>query len=215
MKLRILMLSCLALMCVHMAASATELDLNDMTLEQLYAAREAIDARIDALEQHGSVQSYDGGSYLIGRDIPAGEYVLVENENAVFASVIVREGVTADSRLMVHHLINRQAVVRLNEGERLTLTEARAYALNQAPASASEPGNEGGYLVGVTLPAGRYDVSMIDRAPLSSYSVYDGVLGTDERLLRFEVIRETTEITLNEGEYIELSGCCLAPAEGF
>ena len=215
MKLRILMLSCLALMCVHMAASATELDLSDMTLEQLYAAREAIDARIDALEQHGSVQSYDSGSYLIGRDIPAGDYVLVENENAVFASVIVREGVTADSRLMVHHLINRQAVVRLNEGKWLTLTEARAWPLNQAPAAASAPGNEGGYLVGATLPAGRYAVSVIDKAPLSSYSVYDGVLGADERLLRFEVIRETTEITLNEGEYIELSGCCLAPVEGF
>ena len=209
MKLRITLLVCAALI-FGACARGAELDLGDWTLDELYAAREAIDARINALEQSEGARSYDSGSYLIGRDIPAGDYVLVENEDAVFASVIVREGVTEDSGLISHHLINRQAVVRLAEGRWMTLTEARAIPLAQARMREGAAG-EGGYLVGATLPAGRYRVCLSDRAPLSSYSVYDGVLGSGEQLLRFEVIREETELTLNDGEYIELSGCRLEP----
>lgn len=213
MKLKVILLVCATLMLSVMAAQGAELDFSHWTLEELYAARDAIDARIGALEQADSLQIYDSGSYLIGKDIPAGDYVLVENDDAVFASVIVREGVTEDSGLVSHHLINRQAVVRLTEGKWMTLTEAQAYPIAQATMIDTGTMDEGGYLVGAMLPAGRYSVNLIERAPLSSYSVYDGVLGTGEQLLKFEVIRDTTELTLNDGEYIELSGCRLEPAE--
>ena len=66
-------------------------------------------------------------------------------------------------------------------------------------------------MVGATLSAGTYTVLLNDKAPLSSYSIYDGVLGSGEQLLKFEVIREATDINLNPGEYLELSGCRLAP----
>ena len=212
MKARIILLICAALLLGAMSAQGAELELSGWSLDELYAAREAIDARINALEQ-GSGQVYDSGSYLIGRDIPAGDYVMTENDDAVFASAIVREGVTEDSGLVSHHLINRQAVMRLSEGRWLTLTEAQATPLAQAARCDSGYAGEGGYLVGVTLPAGRYTADIIDKAPLSSYSVYDGVLGSGEQLMKFEVIREATEIELRDGEYIELSGCRLEPIE--
>ena len=212
MRLKITLLVCTALTLCAAAQGAT-MDFSDWTLDELYAAREAINARIGAMEQAESLQSYDSGSYLIGQDIPAGDYLLVENDNAVFPSVVVREGVNEDSGLVSHHLINRQAVVRLKEGRWLTLTDARACPLSRATMTESEIVDEGGYLVGTTLAAGKYRVSLIERAPLSSYSVYDGVLGSGEQLLKFEVIRETTELSLNDGEYVELSGCRLEPAE--
>lgn len=212
MRLKITLLVCAALTLCAAAQGAT-MDFSDWTLDELYAAREAINARIGAMEQAESLQGYDSGSYLIGQDIPAGDYLLVENDNAVFPSVVVREGVNEDSGLVSHHLINRQAVVRLEEGRWLTLTDARACPLSRATMTESEIVDEGGYLVGTTLAAGKYRVSLIERAPLSSYSVYDGVLGSGEQLLKFEVIRETTELSLNDGEYVELSGCRLEPAE--
>lgn len=213
MKLRIALLAC-AMLILGMAANAAVWDIESLTLEELFAARDAIDARIGILEQSENARVYDSGSYLIGEDIPAGDYVLVENDDAVFASVIVREGVTEDSGLISHHLINRQAVVRLSEGKWMTLTEAQAYPLNLAPRAEDGYADEGGYLVGVTIPAGRYSAQLIEKAPLSSYSVYDNILGADEQLIKFEVIRENTEITLNAGEYIELSGCRLTPITG-
>lgn len=212
MRPKIILLVCAALTLCGAARGAT-LNFSDWTLDELYAAREAINARIGAMEQAESLQSYDSGSYLIGQDIPAGDYLLVENDNAVFPSVVVREGVNEDSGLVSHHLINRQAVMRLEEGRWLTLTDASACPLAQATMTESEVVDEGGYLVGATLAAGEYRVSLIERAPLSSYSVYDGVLGSGEQLLKFEVIRETVELSLNDGEYVELSGCRLEPTE--
>lgn len=211
MRIRIFPLACAAALCAA-TACAEGLDIGDMTLEELYTARAAIEARIDELEQSDDAQVYDSGSYLIGTDIPAGDYLMVENDDAVFASVIVREGVTEDSGLVAHHLINRQAVAHLDEGKWMTLTESRAYPLSQAAMDFDGVAGEGGYLVGVTLPAGRYNVVLDDKAPLSSYSVYDGVLGSNEQLLKFEVIREATELALSDGEYVELSGCRLEAA---
>ena len=207
---------CLALcaalaLCLAAAGFAEEFDFSGMTLDELYGVREALNERIYALEQASNPKIYDSGTYLVGQSLQAGDYVLTENENAVFASVAVREGVTEDSGLIAHHLINRQAIVRFKQGTWVTLTEAKACALNQTLMDVSGFYGEGGYLAGASLPAGQYVVGLLDKAPLSSYSVYDAVLGAGESLIKFEVIHEATPIELNEGEYIELSGCTLEP----
>ena len=212
MKRRLCLLLCAALaLCVSAAACAEDFDFSGLSLDQLYGVREALNERISALEQAADPKIYDSGTYLVGQSLPAGDYVLTENDNAVFASVAIREGVTEDSGLIAHHLINRQAIVRLKQGTWVTLTEAKACALNQTLMDESGAYGEGGYLAGATVPAGGYVVRIQDKAPLSSYSVYDAVLGAGEALIKFEVIHEATPIELNEGEYIELSGCTLEP----
>ena len=61
---------------------------------------------------------------------------------------------------------------------------------------------EGAYLVGKQLPAGDYRVVMADKAPLSSYSVYSGIVGSGkEELIKFEVLHGETELTLEAGDY--------------
>lgn len=202
-----------ALALLLMPAARGEYDIDCMSLESLYTLREAVNARISELEQAASQKVYDSGTYKVGSDIPIGDYVLMENEGAVFASVIVRTDESEDSDLVSHHLINGQAVIRLREDTWLTLSEARAYPLSQAPRDDDGVYGEGGYWVGQTLPAGTYALSPADKAPLSSYSVYDGILGTDAQLTKFEVLHGTIAITVRAGEYIELSGCGLGPNE--
>ena len=69
---------------------------------------------------------------------------------------------------------------------------------------------EGAYLVGRQLPAGDYLVSAMDKAPLSSYSVYSGIVGSGkEELIKFEVLHGQSEVTLATGDYIELSGATM------
>ena len=105
-----------------------------------------------------------------------------------------------------------KAVIRLSADTWVTLSECRAYPLKQAPVSQEGPWNEGGYLVGETLPEGVYQCVIADMAPLSSYSVYDGILGTNAQLTKFEVLREAVVVSLAEGEYLELSGCTIRQA---
>ncbi|MBR1559828.1 MAG: hypothetical protein IJ646_06275 [Clostridia bacterium] len=188
-------------------------DFSRQSLDELYAIRDLLNARIGELERSDGVQVYESGTYQVGSDLPAGDYVLVEYENAMFASVIIRESQAEDSNLLAHHLIDHQLVVRLEAGTWITFSEARAYPLDQAPVAEDGVTGEGGYLVGALLPAGWYDVRLTDFAPLSSYSIYDGILGTGAQLTKFEVLRDTARIVLSDGEYIELSGCWLSPAE--
>ena len=87
----------------------------------------------------------------------------------------------------------------------------RGLAAAQSPGEG--PWGEGGYLVGVQLPAGDYVAQPQDLAPLSSYSVYTGILGTDAQLTQFQLLHEATPLTLKDGDYVELSGCSIIPEE--
>ena len=192
------------------ACAATAYDFSGLSLEELYEVRSQLDAEILEAERASGMQVYESGSYVVGTDIPAGDYVLVENSDAVFASVIVRSGSSEDADLVAYHLINNRAVIRLRAGTWLTLSEATACPLGMAgDYLMGKLSGEGGYLVGSMLPAGRYIVSPMEKAPLSSYSVYDGILGTDARLTKFEALSDNVEIELGEGDYIELSGCTI------
>ena len=199
-----------------LAEGAAEYDFSEMTLEELYELRDRLDDAIQAWEEAApdDERVYEADTYAIGLDMPAGDYVIVENADALFASVIVRQSASEDAGLVMHQLINGQAVIRFAEGTWMTLTEARAYPLESAPdIDADGPVGEGGYLVGAQIAAGDYVVTPVDKAPLSSYSVYDGILGTGAQMSKFELLRQSAEVALNEGDYIELSGCTLAPAE--
>jgi len=207
MNRKIWLLALAALMAFTTARA--DVDLEGVSLEGLYALRDQVNARITELEKSNDNQIYTSGTYCVGQDIPAGDYVVFESEDAMFASLIVREDAAEDSGLVSHHLINGQAVIRLSADTWVTLSECRAYPLKQAPVSQEGPWNEGGYLVGETLPEGVYQCVIADMAPLSSYSVYDGILGTNAQLTKFEVLREAATLELHNGEYIELSGCGL------
>ena len=204
-------LTALALSCMCASAYAEVPDISGLNLETLYGLRDQVNARISELEHDSGQKSYDSGSYMVGRDIPAGDYVLTENDDAMFASVIIREEAAEDSGLVSHNLINRQCVIRLTEGTWVTLSEAKACPLEEAQPVEDSMTDEGGYLVGTMLPAGRYEIYPADMAPLSSYSIYNGILGTGAQLIKFEVLHDHVAVSLNDGEYIELSGCKLGP----
>lgn len=186
-----------------------------LSLDELYDIRARLDAVIVEQEAAQGATHYEEGSYLVGRDLPEGDYALQERENAVFASVAVRTGDSADAALLLHKLISGQADVHLTKDAWVTLSEAWAWPLGTEPAMVAGDGSagEGAYLVGVQLAPGMYEVTPDDRAPLASYGVYSGILGTNALLTRFEVLHAPTELALEDGEYVELSGCALTPIE--
>ena len=207
--------ACLAalLLWAAAAAMAAEYDFSGLTLEQLYDVRGQVDKAIEAQESAGEANFYDDGSYLVGTDLPEGDYVLIEQEDALFASVVVRAGGSADDALILHKLISGQADIHLKKDTWVTLSEVRARPLEASETPACDGVGEGAYLVGVQLPAGRYLATAKDRAPLSSYSIYSGILGTDAQLTKFEVLHGEVELELADGDYIELSGCTITAIE--
>ncbi len=202
----------LALLAVCCAARAAEIDLSGLSLAELYALRTRLDEAIEAKEADAGTGFYEDGTYLVGFDLPAGDYAVQERDNAMFASIIVRTGESVDDPLIVHKLVSGQADVHLARNTWVTFFEVRAWPLGAEPSLMQENGvvGEGAYLVGKQLPEGSYTVSVEGKAPLSSYSVYSGILGSgQETLTKFEVIHADTELTLAAGDYVELSGATM------
>ena len=166
MKRLIGALAALALMCGALSASAEDIVLEGRSLEELYGLRERLERQITALEQADDGVTVDAGTYQVGRDIPAGDYVVTENQDAMFASVMVRESADEASALVSHDLVNGQCVIRLREGTWVTLNEVVAVPIAQAEPITDGIVPEGSYLVGSQLPAGRYAVTPVEgRAP--------------------------------------------------
>ncbi len=202
----------LALLAACCAARAAEIDLSGLSLAELYALRTQLDEAIEAREADAGTGFYEDGTYLVGFDLPAGDYAVQERDNAMFASIIVRTGESVDDPLIVHKLVSGQADVHLARNTWVTFFEVRAWPLGAEPSLMQENGvvGEGAYLVGKQLPEGSYTVSVEGKAPLSSYSVYSGILGSgQETLTKFEVIHADTELTLAAGDYVELSGATM------
>ena len=213
----LMLLSCAALAeAGEPAAEASEpvditaIDLSQATLEELRALRERVNQRITELETNDN-RLYESGTYAVGIDIPAGIYLVLEEEHSIFPSITLRRGATADSQLISYEMIINQAVIQLTAGTFFTITDAVAYPFDRAPDSGLQDGigEEGGYWVGVQIPAGRYRIVPDDKAPLSNFSIYSGVLGTGAQTLRFELIYDPLEVDLETGQYIVLSGCSL------
>ena len=194
------------------AQASPDYDFSTLSISELYAVRAQLDEVIEAKEAEESVGFYEDGTYLVGSDLPVGDYAVQERENAMFASVVVRAGKGDEDPLILHKLISGQADVHLVRNTWVTFSEVRAWPLGAEPSLMDENGvvSEGAYLVGKQLPEGDYLVNVADKAPLSSYSVYSGIVGScKEELIKFEVLHAETELTLETGNYIELSGATM------
>ena len=188
--------ACMAalLLSVTVAPALAEYDFSGLTLEELYDVRARVDEAIATLEAGGDERYYEEGSYLVGADLPEGDYVLFERENAMFASVVVRSGDSSESALILHKLISGQADIHLTKDTWVTCSVVRSRPL----AAATEPADAD---------------TVQDKAPLSSYSIYSGIPGTDAQLTKFEILHRETELSVSDGDYIELSGCVLSAIE--
>lgn len=211
-RLCLLALALLVLAGGCVAQASPDLDFSTLSISELYSLRAQLDEVIEAREVEESVGFYEDGTYLVGSDLPVGDYAVQERENAMFASIVVRAGKGEEDPLILHKLISGQADVHLVRNTWVTFSEVRAWPLGAEPSLMDGNGlvGEGAYLVGSQLPEGDYRVAVADKAPLSSYSVYSGIVGSGkEELIKFEVLHGETELALKTGDYIELSGATM------
>ncbi len=202
---------CLALMSlILLGVARAEGDLSGLTLSELYDLRRSVDRRIEELEDAGVKPHYKSGTYRVGVDMPEGVYVLQDDGAALFPSVLVRADGEDGGEVLNYELVIPTAVMRFVSGSFVTLSDVTAYPFELAPEVGLDQEGaafEGGYWVGEQIPAGYYRVLPDEKAPLSSYSVYDDVPGAGAHLLKFEVVDEPIELALDRGQYVNMSGC--------
>jgi len=188
MRFRILVIMMLALWIPLAGHAELAIDLSTATLEELLAARDAIQARIEEIEKEAAEARISVGVYKIGEDLEPGIYVLMEEDDALLPSFILRDAETEET--LEFEIISNQMVVMLEKGQIMHLSEARVYPIAEAPIALE-------CRVFDVVHSGTHDIFMADIVNVSC----DDKLLDDNGKIHFD---KAKLIAYSHGEYYAL-----------
>ena len=145
------------------------------------------------------------GKYKIGQDIPAGEYIIFQNElNYLGYLEISKDNSGNVESILSSFNIFKNRIITLNADQYLSLEDASMYEFDKSPSIKPSNGiyKNGMYKVGVHIPAGKYKV--IPYSDLSYYAIYKDSSGQMDSIINNETIDNPIYINISDGQYLEL-----------
>ncbi|GAA0762406.1 hypothetical protein [Clostridium sartagoforme] len=148
------------------------------------------------------------GTYKIGTDIPAGEYLVISksltyiecasDSTGALESIVFNDNLTSGSN----------SYVTLNDGEYFKMTGADMYPVASAPSVVPKDGEykSGMYKVGTDIPAGEYKVILDSSSGFGYYEVSTDSRHNIEGIVTNENVQADTYLTIQEGQYLKMSG---------
>lgn len=148
--------------------------------------------------------TYGRGSYVIGRDMPAGEYAVFTEDtsgnNAFSSCTFTLYKNEQDETKIGTFSFQHHGLVTLYNGQHLILT--KGYAV-QADRAGISPGTTGMYKAGRDMEPGVYRLT-----PMTSdgahYALYNDVRYYYDYMDDYRTFSGPVTITLEEGQYLEL-----------
>ncbi|MCE5220902.1 MAG: hypothetical protein LLF98_06430 [Clostridium sp.] len=146
------------------------------------------------------------GTYKIGTDIPAGEYLVIaksigyvecaKDSKGQLDSIIFNDNLTSGS----------DRYVTLNEGEYFKLTGAEMYPVSEAPSIIPKDGiyKDGMYKVGKDIPAGEYKVKLT--GGMGYTEVTTNSRHQLDSIVSNENVQADTYLTVQDGQYLKMTG---------
>lgn len=149
---------------------------------------------------------YNSGSYKIGKDIPAGEYVFYAEQDEL-GVVTVKDGNAADSEELEFSTFYGNGFFTLDEGMYLNVTDANFYPVTE-DLRVQYTENDAEYRVGIDIPAGEYNLESTEPGIFGSNVTVKSSSKVDELCIEMlEFFEGTYSVTVKDGQYIELDGC--------
>ena len=144
------------------------------------------------------------GDYVVGEDIPAGEYYVKSTGFNMYVEDAYDSSGSYDSIIFYVDTMGG-SYITVKDGEHLKIESGELYELDKAPIDKTENGyyKNGMFKVGVDIPAGEY----IAESSGSGYVMicvdsrhgYDGIISYDN-------IESDKYVFIQEGQYITLHG---------
>lgn len=146
------------------------------------------------------------GTYKVGSDIPAGEYLVISKSMAYIQSAKDSTG-NLESIVFNDNLSSgSNSYVTLNEGEYFKLTGGEMYPVAEAPSIVPKDGlyKDGMYKVGSDIPAGEYKVKLTGgmgytEVSTSSRHQLDNIVSNEN-------LQADSYITVKDGQYLKMTG---------
>lgn len=148
---------------------------------------------------------YPEGGYKIGTDIPAGEYVVVQNDN-ICSLEIAKDSTCFTSSLIGIEIVPGRSYVTVSAGQYLTVSGGNIYAAKDAPKVSATDGKypEGCYKIGTDIAAGEYKVVKDDS--LCSMTVTKDSTKLSSSIVSIKIVDSENYITVKDGQYLLVSG---------
>lgn len=150
---------------------------------------------------------YSPGAYLVGTDLPAGEYVLQESLDAYVSYFSINKKNTIGSdTLIMDKVFSNRIIVTLNDGVSIDFSGCTLYPYKDAPKVDTSKGflQEGMYKVGDDFPAGTYKLQQT--WSFGAYTRQDKSYCNDPNVIANEIFYDEVYITVYNGEYLILDG---------
>lgn len=157
----------------------------------------------------GTDNQITAGTYIVGDDIPAGEYLVFSDGMTYFESATDSTG-ELDSIIFNANLINgAHAYVTVNDGEYFKLQNGEMYPVEQAPSVQPDDGiyRDGMYKAGQDIDPGEYHVTLNEDAPMDMgyLQVSSDSSHNFDSIITNENVQSDTYITVSEGQYLTIS----------
>lgn len=148
---------------------------------------------------------YDSGMYLVGKDIPAGEYAIFAERSLGYMEVASDSSGNFES-ILCNANFSYNTIVTLEDGRYFSMSGAYAVPMEEAQIDTS---GSGMFKVGVNISAGEYKVVVDEDASMGlGYLEIASDSNHDFASIRTnENIESSTYISVNEGEYLTLNDC--------
>ena len=164
--------------------------------------------------------SYEADDYTAGRNIPAGEYLVIADvndfmteEEEYIPSFYLGVYEDPDEENKIHAgWFQCSTYVKVNEGEDLHFSWATAYPADSTGVRNDPFERAGMFLVGKDVKPGTYEIESLTDQGYESYAVFDSiddVMADDGFGSREYLNDESTKLTLREGQYVQLEWCRL------
>lgn len=148
--------------------------------------------------------TFKPGTYLIGRDLEPGEYLITSNKNDL-GYYEVKNGTSSNADIIDNGFASPNTYVTVEKGQYLEIQRATAKIarFNSLPSNQTSV-KDGMYIVGKDIKAGEYKVQA--KAGKSAYwSISKNSDAKDRnKLLANNLFEGTTYVTVEDGEYLEL-----------
>ncbi len=146
-------------------------------------------------------KSYDEGMHRVGKDIPAGKYILyAEYDSSAYFAILKDSSGNFDS-IIVNDNFYGNSIVDVKKGEYLELSGCEAVPAKEGVGV--DTNGEGMFRVGVDIEPGEY--KLVSGGKHGYYCVYPNARHRD--ILHNDNFNGSAYVTVSNGQYLLLSNC--------
>lgn len=162
-------------------------------------------------EAETEIKYYQEGVYKVGKDLPAGEYLLISHEDQYIGGYMCISSDSNQKDIIINELFKTFHYITVEVGQYLELTRCGAVSVEDESLNLKSYNDLGAgmYKVGADIPAGEYRLTADKDATIAYSCIYDSSAAS-RKIISNDIINNNAYVTVKDGQYLLLQACTAA-----